>query len=83
MFVDQFRTWARTMGTRDARLYLSGYIGTLLVFVDESWPHSLPGLLAGDILRPPEQVLADVVPPGFVSRLPDLWPGPAPAPPGD
>lgn len=135
VFVDEFRGWARAMGTRDARLHLSGYIGTSLVFVYEPWPDSLPGLLVGDIIeedwdseepteglftyplvemfepggrrnfhfpapvdrsiihwepsapfgedlpRTPEQLRAGVVPPGFISRLPDPWPGPAPPPP--
>lgn len=31
--------------------------------------------------RTAEQLRAGVVPPGFVSRLPDPWPGPATAPP--
>lgn len=135
VFVDEFRGWARAMRTRDARLHLSGYIGTSLVFVYEQWPDSIPGLLVGDVIdedwdteepteglftlllvgmlepggrpnfhfpalvdrsiihwepsvpfgedlpRTPEQLRAGVVPPGFISRLPDPWPGPAPAPP--
>lgn len=28
-----------------------------------------------------EQLMSGVVPPGFVSRLPDPWPGPTPSPP--
>jgi len=135
VFVDTFRTWARMMGTREARLHLSGYIGSTVICVYEPWPDRIPGLLMGDVIdddwdreesvgnlfvvplvemfepggsrsfdfpaqvdrsiihwdpalqfgenfpRTPEQLHGGVVPPGFVSRLPDPWPGPAPAPP--
>lgn len=135
VFVEEFRNWALFMGTRNARLHLSGYIGNTLVFVYEPWPDSVPGLLIGDFLdgdwdaeesvvglftvpmvemfepggtrnfhlpaqvdrslihwgapapfaqglpRTPEQLRSGGVPPGFVSRLPDPWPGPATAPP--
>lgn len=135
VFVDQFRTWAGMMGTREARLHLSGYIGSTVICVYEPCPDRIPGLLMGDVIdddwdreesvgnlfivplvemfepggsrsfdfpaqvdrsiihwdpalqfsenlpRTPEQLRAGVVPPGFVSRLPDPWPGPAPAPP--
>lgn len=134
VFVEEFRNWALFMGTRNARLHLSGYIGNTLVFVYEPWPDGVPGLLIGDFLdddwdaeesvvglftvpmvemfepggsrsfdfpaqvdrsiihwdpalqfgenlpRTPEQLRSGVVPPGFVSRLPDPWPGPAQAP---
>ncbi len=135
VFVDVFRDCARMTGTREARLHLSGYIGSTVVCVYEPWPVDVPGLLVGDIidedwdraeqvgnlftdplmemLEPggsrsfdlpaevdrsiiywdptlpfreglpdtPGRLCAGVVPPGFVSRLPDPWPGPAPAPP--
>lgn len=135
VFVDQFRTWAGMMGTRDARLHLSGYVGATVICVYEPWPDHCSGLMIGDFIdedwdrgesvanlftvplvgmlepggsrnfefpaqvdrsiihwessvpfgkdlpRTPEQLRAGVVPPGFVSRLPDPWPGPAPAPP--
>lgn len=50
--------------------------------VDRSIIHWDPTVEFGeDLPRTPEQLRAGVVPPGFVSRLPDPWPGPAPAPP--
>lgn len=135
VFVDVFRRCARTTVTREARLHLSGYIGSTVVCVYEPWPDRVPGLLVGDVINEdwdreeqvgnlftdplmemlepggsrsfdlpaevdrsiiywdptspfrdglpetPEQLCAGVLPPGFVSRLPDPWPGPAPAPP--
>lgn len=50
VFVDEFRNWALFMGTRNARLHLSGYVGNTLVFVYEPWPDGVPGLLIGDFL---------------------------------
>lgn len=135
VFVEEFRTWAMLLRTPDARLHLSGYVGTTVICVYEPWPARAPGLLIGDVIeddwdreesvaglflvpvvemleprgtrnfqstaladrsfihwdptlpfdegvpRTPEQLQDGVVPPGFVSRLPDPWPGPAPAPP--
>lgn len=135
VFVEEFRAWARLLRTPDARLHLSGYVGTTVICVYEPWPIGAPGLLVGDYIeddwdrdesvaelfvyplvemlepggsrsfrfparadksiihwgpelpfdgavpRTPEELQAGVVPPGFVSRLPDPWPGPAPAPP--
>lgn len=42
------------------------------------WGPALP--FKKGLPRTPEQLAAGVVPPGFVSRLPDPWPGPAPVP---
>lgn len=135
VFVEEFRALARLMDSPDARLHLSGYVGTTVVSVYEPWPAYEPGLMVGDYIeddwdrnepvaglftvpvvgmfepggtrgfrtraqmdrsiihwdpmvpfdeglpRTPEELQAGVVPPGFVSRLPDPWPGPAPAPP--
>lgn len=50
VFVDEFRTWARMMGTREARLHLSGYIGSTVICVYEPWPDRTPGLLIGDVI---------------------------------
>lgn len=50
VFVEEFRDWARLLGTREARLHLFGYSGSTIVCVYEPWPVGAPGLLVGDII---------------------------------